>query len=259
MRILIAFLFFTHISQLALAGTFYVLSDHRGAPVKVIDINNIVVWEADYDPFEKATVNEDPDGDGINFEQNIRLPGQYYDKETGLHYNNRRYYDPDTGRYITSDPIGIDGGMNTYLYANANPVRFSDRTGLAPGDLFASDGDAAIDAGNFARTKPNQFIEYGGWIYPVGQCWTYNLGSGNHFGMPNELMERLRPGNPTAAWHTHPLVDGRPDFSDGDKNWSAINGPLYLNTPTGENLLYSNGFSLPLPQGDPVKCDNNCQ
>jgi len=58
------------------------------------------------------------------------FPGQYYDQETGLHYNYFRYYDPATGRYLTSDPIGLNGGLNRYLYANGNPVMAIDIDGL---------------------------------------------------------------------------------------------------------------------------------
>jgi len=57
------------------------------------------------------------------------LPGQYFDEETNLHYNHFRYYDPELGRYITSDPIGLLAGLNTYSYANQNSVRFYDPDG----------------------------------------------------------------------------------------------------------------------------------
>jgi RHS repeat-associated protein len=55
---------------------------------------------------------------------------QYFDKETKTHYNINRNYNPITGRYIQSDPIGFDGGVNTYLYANGNPVGLVDPEGL---------------------------------------------------------------------------------------------------------------------------------
>jgi RHS repeat-associated protein len=67
-------------------------------------------------------------GSGIN----LRFPGQQYDWQTGLNYNYMRFYEPRTGRYITSDPIGLGGGMNTYLYANGNPLMFADRNGAWP-------------------------------------------------------------------------------------------------------------------------------
>ena len=74
--------------------------------------------------------NEDVDKDGNIFTLNLRFPGQYFDKETNKHYNINRDYDPVTGRYIQSDPIGFDGGINIYLYVGANPVVRVDESGL---------------------------------------------------------------------------------------------------------------------------------
>ncbi|MDU7376733.1 MAG: RHS repeat-associated core domain-containing protein, partial [Enterobacteriaceae bacterium] len=63
------------------------------------------------------------------YAQNLRMQGQYLDRETGLHYNLFRYYDPDSGRFTQQDPIGLAGGLNLYQYA-PNPLSWSDPLGL---------------------------------------------------------------------------------------------------------------------------------
>ncbi|MCW9058759.1 MAG: DUF6531 domain-containing protein [Gammaproteobacteria bacterium] len=109
---------------------YYVHNDHMGTPKALTDAAGNRVWHAVHDPFGMATVDEDPDGDGVKVVFNLRFPGQHYDKETGLHYNYFRYYEPSTGRYITSDPIGLSGGINTYTYALNNPLFWIDPYGL---------------------------------------------------------------------------------------------------------------------------------
>ena len=74
----------------------------------------------------------DVDNDGTALTLNIRFPGQYYDKDSTLHYNWFRYYDPLIGRYTKSDPIGLEAGMSTYGYVMGNPVDYTDPQGLRP-------------------------------------------------------------------------------------------------------------------------------
>ena len=89
------------------------------------------VWQAQYDPFGAATVS--PDSTLVN---NLRLPGQYFDSETGLHYNWHRYYEPELGRYLTPDPIGLDGGINVFTYVQNNPINWNDPIGLQYADTL---------------------------------------------------------------------------------------------------------------------------
>ncbi len=105
----------------------YYLTDHLNTPLKLYDSNQDVTWSASYDAFGEANVDTNS-----AITQPLRFPGQYYDEETGLHYNWHRYYNPELGRYITSDPIGLAGGMNTYGYALQNPISTTDPLGLNP-------------------------------------------------------------------------------------------------------------------------------
>ena len=100
-------------------------SDHLGTPRAATDEAGQVVWAADYTPFGEAGITRQ------DIVLNLRFPGQYYDAETGTHYNYLRDYDPRTGRYLTADPIGVRGGLNTYAYAEGNPLALADPLGLA--------------------------------------------------------------------------------------------------------------------------------
>ncbi len=113
-------------------GIYNVHTDHLDAPVALTDQAGDIVWEAEYEAYGNAVVNEDVDGDGQRVGFDLRRPGQWLDAESGLYYNYFRYYDPGTGRYISSDPIGIAGGLNIYAYAAGNPLKYIDPLGLIP-------------------------------------------------------------------------------------------------------------------------------
>jgi len=87
-------------------------------------------WLWDRAPFGDTAANEQPTGGLPNFTFNLRFPGQQYDRETGTHYNYFRDYEAGTGRYVQSDPIGMVGGLNTYLYAEADALGLEDALGL---------------------------------------------------------------------------------------------------------------------------------
>jgi RHS repeat-associated protein len=112
-------------------NTYYVHADHLGSGRAVTrPSDNKLMWQWDnLDPFGANLPNENPAGQGT-FKYNLRFPGQYYDSETGTNYNYFRDYDPAIGRYLESDPIGLDGGVNTFAYALNAPVKRKDFFGL---------------------------------------------------------------------------------------------------------------------------------
>jgi len=112
----------------------YVYADHLNTPRSITDTANVVRWSWRSEPFGSSAANSNPSGKGA-FTYNLRFPGQYFDAESGLHYNYFRDYDPQTGRYIQSDPIGLAGGVNTYAYVSGNPISRTDASGLAEYDI----------------------------------------------------------------------------------------------------------------------------
>ena len=113
-------------------GIYYYLNDHLGTPQQLINGAGSTVWQAAYLPFGEAQVTTEL------VSNNLRFPGQYFDSETGLHYNWHRFYDPDTGRYVSADPIGLRGGINLYAYVHNNPIRYIDPKGLSVWDRIVN-------------------------------------------------------------------------------------------------------------------------
>ncbi|WP_339674660.1 DUF2235 domain-containing protein [uncultured Zhongshania sp.] len=178
----------------------YLHSDHLNTPRLATNQDQTAVWQWQSDAFGVGLPDEDPDGDGTFTNLNLRFAGQYFDAESGLHYNYHRYYDPETGRYTQSDPIGIMGGANTFAYAMANPVANTDPWGLF---LFAFDG-TGNDQGNRATfTNVTHLQNYYAQGYSVddffyqpgvgtdGDIWDDVLGGGAGLGSRERVDKAL--------------------------------------------------------------------
>ncbi|ECJ4505888.1 RHS repeat protein [Salmonella enterica subsp. salamae] len=133
--------------------------DHRGLPLALIDVKRRIAWRAEFDEWGNVLLEDNPD----NLQQLIRLPGQQYDEESGLHYNRHRYYDPGQGRYITQYPIGLRGGWNFYQYP-LNPITGIDPWGLdaienmiTGGMVFAVSGIPGLIVTNSIADSAYQF------------------------------------------------------------------------------------------------------
>lgn len=109
----------------------FVHADGLGSPRVVTNAGGIVLWQWAY---ADNTFGEKAPTSTTGYVLNLRYPGQYFDAESGLNYNVNRDYEPATGRYIQSDPIGLDGGMSTYGYVSQNPLGSIDPLGLCEDD-----------------------------------------------------------------------------------------------------------------------------
>jgi RHS repeat-associated protein len=112
----------------------FIEADHLGSPRAIIDPDrDVAVWTWDLasEAFGNSSTNQDPDLDGIPLVFDMRYPGQLFDSSSGLNFNYFRDYDPSTGRYVQSDPIGLMGGITTYGYVGSDPLTAIDFYGLA--------------------------------------------------------------------------------------------------------------------------------
>ena len=230
---------------------YYINVDNLNTPRSITDLNNNVVWQWDGDAFGSTPPNSNPSGLG-EFAFNLRFPGQYFDAETNLHYNYYRDYDPATGRYVQSDPIGLGGGISTYGYVGGNPVSFVDPIGLMGSrgnaaahspdhdyswTVFRCMGDCTAQAMKDLRCNPAP------GVYPDHLT---NTGDVNNVGLGplpiGPIITVVDPNNNT-SWNLtmpghllHPGWVRRDVVFDGQATWIVNTGggtgfnPLNLNT-----------------------------
>ena len=228
------------IALIANSDTNYaVLSDHLNTPRRMTGSDGSLVWQWGYSAFgeEQPTVatrrfNKVAAMDG-DLEMNLRYPGQYFDKESGLHYNGFRTYNPVTGRYTQGDPIGLAGGWNRFGYVGGNAISLSDPDGLNP--MAGAAGGAAT----------------GSAFGPVGTVVGGIVGAGAGAAIGWHVIGPMlaKPGNesrPTDAPSGTIPIDqvglGRGDVHDikdgvqnGARDWTGIapNGDVITSDPRG--------------------------
>ena len=141
---------FAPMAKLTATGAYSVVSDHLGTPLTLYDGQGKATWEMTLDSY--GAVRQ---GQGKAQDCPFRYQGQYEDVETGLYYNRFRYYDPETGGYISQDPIGLGGGCMLYGYVN-NPTKLIDPLGLSEvfGLICGLSGDFIDKASKLDVIKP---------------------------------------------------------------------------------------------------------
>jgi RHS repeat-associated protein len=227
------------------AGLFYIAPDHLGAPHQIADAHGDAVWLWDHDPF----------GNGVplgTFSYDLRFPGQFYDQDAKLHYNYYRDYDPNNGRYIESDPIGLGGGINTYAYVGGNPVGYIDPTGE---DWYP------YAEGQGTPTSTGMYIfNQGGITYVY-----WNIGEFNNKGYLGRVTKGSGPqtfrgiGGPELIW---PSIGANPNRPVAPR--PRVPAPAFSGSGTltyGDENGYTNDTNghLELPKVCPAGSTNDTQ
>ena len=133
--------------------------DHLGTPMELTDEQGGIAWSGVYKAWGFAKEERSETAKHTDIRNPLRFQGQYFDVETGLHYNRYRYYDPQVGRFIGKDPIGFAGGLNVYAYA-PNPVDWVDPFGLARKCQLGTYGELTGEANKDDKLDAHELIRH---------------------------------------------------------------------------------------------------
>jgi RHS repeat-associated protein len=232
----------------------YLHTDHLGTPREMTDPDGRVIWAATYkawgnvlmldqsEPQITTSALHHPFAEATAQAQPIRFQGQYHDLETGLHYNRFRYYDPDIGRFVSEDPVGLAGGVNTFAYA-ANPTGWTDPLGLTADCSCGSGGHfsktekpratGATPNSIYTKTDKTGTVAVQNTVYDaqgnaIGQVDFKNHGGGAVSGHGHVLEPpgNLMGGHGPNAVHIEP--------TKVPPEWSAIPPGMKPSTPIGD-------------------------
>ncbi len=210
----------------------YYHTDVNGAPEEMTDREGNIVWEAGYQVW--GNLRHEKESRAV--EQSLRFQGQYLDRETGLHYNLHRYFDPDVGRFLSSDPIGLAGGINLYAYA-PNPLSWIDPLGLSCSFDSKSNRWRNNETGRFTKrpTDPSELVNNGRINKSDIDVWASQGGIPNTWGHdPAKFPSggfKYDGGSYTVHGH-----GANPSAAAKFPNSNAAHGPTasMKNTSTGE-------------------------
>ena len=264
-----------------LCEVYYFHTDQVGLPEELSNAQDQIIWQAQYKTWGStveerwearrlhgAKVQGQTEGDipqGDRQEQNLRFQGQYLDRETGLHYNTFRYYDADIGRFISPDPIGLEGGMNLGSYS-PNPISWIDPWGWACAQANQQQGNAGRDALAARLRNSKRFEVLGteikirtpGHTTPTGRTGSRNADIVVRDRKTNKIMQvEVKTGNatrsPTQAskdaelatgggssgkttWGTRKIEKGDPRITKGDSTGPINTVQVTVDPATGKIL-----------------------
>ena len=238
-------------------GLYYIHTDHLGTPRAITDSNGTVVWSWDGEPFGATAANDDPDGDGVAFTFNLRFPGQYHDAETGLNYNYFRDYDPRTGRYVESDPIGLEGGGNSYAYVTENPVKWADSLGLVKhitGRTVECSKNCTIRIDKVLDEGTGEVKRHLHWSCRGNSGACGEGGETSHSGTWEDAPEKVKECARRHGFNGQPAPEPNPDREDKTMETAKVlgagaigGGALYWIISEGSRVVFPPRNLIPIP------------